>query len=165
MINYLKEKLSFPILKVIYFSDGCAEQYKNRINFINFTHHKQDFDIPAEKHFFATSHGKGPYDGIGGTIKRETAYHSIKQAYDSQILTARDLFLFAKEKLKNIKVIFVSKDQVAMKSESLKERFEKSKIIAGIRKFHSFIPMLTSNKTLNVKKYSFSANAIEKNMF
>ena len=53
---------------MIYFSDGCAGQYKNCKNFINLCHHLEDFGIPAEWHFFATSHGKGPCDGLGGVV-------------------------------------------------------------------------------------------------
>jgi hypothetical protein len=55
---------------IIYFSDGCAAQYKNRKNFLNLCNHDADFGLPAEWHFFATSHGKGPCDGVGGTVKR-----------------------------------------------------------------------------------------------
>eukprot|EP00112_Aurelia_sp_Birch-Aquarium-sp1_P016223 Seg366.9 transcript_id=Seg366.9/GoldUCD/mRNA.D3Y31 product="ARL14 effector protein" protein_id=Seg366.9/GoldUCD/D3Y31 len=52
---------------VEYFSDGCAGQYKNFKNFLNVCHHKGDFGLSAEWSFFATSHGKSPCDGIGGT--------------------------------------------------------------------------------------------------
>ena len=69
LVNHLKEKLSFAVKKIIYFSDGCAEQYKNRQNFINFT--PLDFDNPAEWHFFATSYRIGPYDGIGVQSKEK----------------------------------------------------------------------------------------------
>ena len=31
---------------------------KNRKNFINLCHHEDDFGVPAEWHFSATSHGK-----------------------------------------------------------------------------------------------------------
>ena len=44
--------------RIIYMSDGCAGQYKNCYNFTNLCHHEEDFGIPAEWHFFATSHGK-----------------------------------------------------------------------------------------------------------
>ena len=40
--------------KIYYFSDGCAGQYKNTFNFINFCYHKMDFDVECEWHFFAT---------------------------------------------------------------------------------------------------------------
>ena len=30
---------------------------------------KSDFDIPVERSFFGSSHGKGPCDGIGAVVK------------------------------------------------------------------------------------------------
>ena len=70
LINHLQEKFQF-VSNIVYFSDGSAGQYKNLKNFLNLCLHDEDFDIPAEWHFFATSHGKGPSNEIGGTIKRE----------------------------------------------------------------------------------------------
>jgi hypothetical protein len=52
----------------MYFSDDSAAQCKNRKKIINI-YHEQDFGLSAEWHFFATSHGKGPADGMGGTVK------------------------------------------------------------------------------------------------
>ena len=80
LINHLKE--IFPILRnIVYFSDGCAGQYKNLKNFLNLCCHEKDFGIPAEWHFFATSHGKGPSDGIGGSIKREATKASLEKPH------------------------------------------------------------------------------------
>ena len=59
---------------------------KTEKNFINLAHHFGDFGIEVQWHFFATSHGKGPYDGIGRTIKREAA---LKQPYSGMILTLK----------------------------------------------------------------------------
>ena len=43
LVDYLKSNL--PIVdKIFYFSDGWAEQYKSRKNFINLCHHQQDFN-------------------------------------------------------------------------------------------------------------------------
>jgi hypothetical protein len=58
LIDYLKKTIS-PISKVLYFTDGCKAQYKNRKNFANLVNHQMDFGIEAEWHFFATAHGKG----------------------------------------------------------------------------------------------------------
>ena len=65
LINILKRDLP-KITSIKYFTDGCAAQYKNYKNFLNLCHHKEDLGINAEFVFFATSHGKSPYDGIGG---------------------------------------------------------------------------------------------------
>ena len=46
--------------------------------------------------FFATSHGKGPCDGIGGTDKRLAAKASLQRPYPEQIMTPRQLFQLLK---------------------------------------------------------------------
>ena len=67
---FIKENL--PRVKNIeYFSEGCAGQYKSFKAFLNLCHHKSDFGLDATWTFFATSHGKSPCDGIGGTVKRK----------------------------------------------------------------------------------------------
>ena len=67
-IEYIKS--NFPNIKNLdIFSDGCAGQYKNCINFYNLCQVKRLFSINIKWSFFATSHGKSPCDGIGGVIK------------------------------------------------------------------------------------------------
>ena len=63
-----------------------------------------DFDgIDAEWHFFfATSHGKWPCDGIGGTVKRLAAKDSLQRPYCEQIMTPRQLFQFAEDNISGI---------------------------------------------------------------
>jgi hypothetical protein len=75
-VNLIQSKLcSFisgkfkDLTKIYHSSDGTALQYKNRKNLINI-YHKDNFGMDAEWHFFATSHGNGACDMIGGTIKR-----------------------------------------------------------------------------------------------
>ena len=54
--------------KAYIFSDGPSSQFKNKyiVNFL----HKLNQTIDIQWNFFATSHGKGVVDGVGGTIKR-----------------------------------------------------------------------------------------------
>ena len=81
-------KHDLPLInKVTYFSDGAASQYKNFKNFINLCHHELDHGIKAEWHFFASSHGKSPCDGIGGTTKRLVARASLQATETYQILS------------------------------------------------------------------------------
>ena len=89
--------------KVYYFTDGASSQYKNRKkNFVNLAFHMQDFNLEAEWHFFATSHGKGPCDGLGGTIKHEAARASLQRPLEGQIQTALQLYEWAKEAIPSI---------------------------------------------------------------
>ena len=101
----------FPNVKTLeYFSDGCAGQYKNFKNLINLTLHHQDFGLDASWTFFATSHGKSPCDGIGGTVKRLTARASLQRSTFQQILTARDMFNFCCQIIEGIDFHFISKE-------------------------------------------------------
>ena len=52
------------------FSDGPTSQFKNQYVFIWLAVSSRVFGVKIQWHFFATSHGKGPVDGIGGTVKR-----------------------------------------------------------------------------------------------
>jgi len=47
VIKFIKTHLKY-INKIIYFSDGASGQYKNKKNFINLTHHLEDFKMAAE---------------------------------------------------------------------------------------------------------------------
>ncbi|KAL1252668.1 hypothetical protein QQF64_017361 [Cirrhinus molitorella] len=127
--------------KVYYFSDGAASQYKNYKNFANLMHHKRDFNLNAEWHFFATSHGKSPCDGIGGTVKREAARASLQATVDGHILTANDLFTWADKNILGIKFIFIDQETVNANSDVLHSRFLKSSSVPGTRDSHSFKPV------------------------
>lgn len=86
-----------PQIKYIkYFSDGSSAQYKNDKNFINLCHHEKDHGVKAEWHFFASCHGKGACDGIGGTIKRMATKASLQRPFKGAILNALNLYSFAK---------------------------------------------------------------------
>ncbi|KAL5490948.1 hypothetical protein EMCRGX_G016154 [Ephydatia muelleri] len=73
LVSFLSDHFGAIPKKIIYISDGCAGQYKNCYNFTNLCHHEKDFGIPAEWHFFATSHGKLAADGIAGTEHKDEA--------------------------------------------------------------------------------------------
>ena len=87
-VEYVKNNISPDIEAIHYFSDGCAGQYKNCRNFLNICHHEQDFAVKCTWSFFATSHGKSPCNGIGGTVKRLSAITSLHRTTNNQILTA-----------------------------------------------------------------------------
>ena len=46
--------------------------------------------------FFATSYGKSPCDGIGGTVKRVVCQESLKQVTTGQILDVNLMYSFLK---------------------------------------------------------------------
>jgi hypothetical protein len=100
LIAFFKENVP-NISEIYYFSYGAFARYKNNNNSINLCHHNTDFGINAEWHFFATSHGKGACDGVGGTIKCLAARSSLQH---HQILTPAQLYSWDKEHLPSIHV-------------------------------------------------------------
>ena len=61
----------YPSVKSIdIFSDGAASQFKQKYLFSNLHTWETKFEISLQWNFFATSHGKGVVDGIGGAVKR-----------------------------------------------------------------------------------------------
>lgn len=74
VIPYLDKIIEdFPvgISFVNIWSDGPSEQLKNRYIAAKIPVLQDKFKKKIIWNFFATSHGKGPVDGIGGAIKRQ----------------------------------------------------------------------------------------------
>ena len=91
LMEFLKSSFNL-VKKIFYFSDGARQQYKNYKNAINLAYHQSDFQVEGEWHFFATAHGKGPYDGLGATVKRGAIRASLQSGDNNHILTAKDLY-------------------------------------------------------------------------
>lgn len=162
LIQFLKESFNEMPKKIFYFSDGCAAQYKNKKNFINLCHHNKDFGIDAEWHFFATSHGKGPSDGLGGTVKRLASKASLRRPYTDQILTSFQLYSWCKENIQTCHFIYVKLEEHVEEEKILEERFSISQTIVGTQKKHCFIPQSTFQ--LKTKTFSASSDSIIDNV-
>jgi hypothetical protein len=110
-----------------YFSDGCAGQYKNYTNFINLCLHEKDFNVKCDWSFFATSHGKSPCDGLGGTLKQLTARASLQRTHSPPILTAKQVFEYCKEEIKGIHVNFISAEEMVPVRSIVGEKVQQCK--------------------------------------
>ena len=139
LIEHLTKRFGLPPYKVYYFSDGAASQYKNRKNFINLCHHQDDFGVPAEWHFSATSHGKGACDGVGGSLKRLAARVSLQCPYDHQIMTPHQLFEWAVDNIPAVSFQYVTIDDYKREEALLEHRFQQSRTIPGTRKLHCYL--------------------------
>ena len=95
------------------FSDGAGSQFKNRFVLSQVVqptllHAKlQSLDWS----FFATAHGKGPVDGVGGTVKRAVWRRILQEKV--VINTAEEFYHCAKECCPNICMLFVSSGEIA----------------------------------------------------
>ena len=160
LVKQLQQKLKgdgMTLTEIQYFSDGCSKQYKNKKIFLNLTYHQHDFGIPANWSFSATSHGKGPWDGIAGCAKRETALESLRNPIENQIQPATDFYTFVENKFKNIQVENISQEVIdKLETNILIDRFKTSKTITGTLGYHSFESIPENHNQVNVRKYSLS---------
>ena len=80
-------------------------------NINNLRHHLEDFNVPAEWHFFATSHGKTAADGVAGTLKRLATKASLQHPDGNQMLNAKQLFDFAVRDIKGISFCHITSNE------------------------------------------------------
>ena len=91
---------------------------------------------------FATSHGKQPCDGIGGTVKHLTAKVSLQRLYSDQILTPKMMFQYCVSNSQDIEFIYIAQENLNSTRLFLETRFEQIKCpIPGTRSFHEFVPL------------------------
>lgn len=132
------------VSKIYFFSDGASGQYKNKKIFFNLCQMKQDYGIDSEWHFFATCHGKGPCDALGGTLKRQAARESIRRVNSDQITTAMDFYKWAVGLESEMNFTFISKKYYKRIENAIKSKSDNLKTVDGTRSFHCFIPVTKS---------------------
>ena len=148
-------KIFLPRLsKIHYFSDGASQQYKNKFNLINVYFHDKDFQVACEWHFFASYHGKGVCDGIGGSVKMTVMRESLKRTAHRQILNTVDMVNFLTEKMASVTFYHVESDYIESIEANLEHRYAEVQAVPGTRKFHRFNPQ-DNNK---IRGYFLSSN-------
>lgn len=159
LISFLKEEFnSQDIKKFHYFSDGAGSQYKNRFNFLNLLYHERDFGVQAEWNFFATAHGKGACDGIGGCVKRNAYRASLQKETSAAITTTTKLFEWAQSFFKKIDFSYCSLQEYENHKKFLQKRFLNAKTIKNTRQFHCYVPI--DGKQLKCKNFSDDTNFV-----
>ena len=99
IIDYLKKKFS-SINTLNIFSDGAGSQFKQKFLFSNLYHWEQEHQLNLKWNFFATSHGKGVVDGLGGSVKRSVWRHI--RSGQAHITTAEQYTSVGKERNPNV---------------------------------------------------------------
>ncbi|KAK3920021.1 ATP-dependent 6-phosphofructokinase, muscle type [Frankliniella fusca] len=115
-----------------YNKHSTTQHFKNKYNAANLMHHKEDFDVEAEWHYFATSHGKGPADGLAGSAKSCARKHALQ---GNDILTATHLFDFLNdnERFPKVKFSYVSTAEVLEEEKKLSQRNKTSIAVPKIK--------------------------------
>jgi hypothetical protein len=78
LMKYIENAFQLRLQKN-YFCGGSAAQYENKEKFTKYyVCCNEKFGVPAEWHFFVTSHGKSACDGVGGILKRLAPKSSLR---------------------------------------------------------------------------------------
>lgn len=105
--------------EIVFFSDGAASQFKQKYHLNNMTHLQCE---NIQWKFFATSHGKGPVDGIGGELKRRVKMKVLSG--QANVLNATDFFTTASMTVGKTKVLFCSEEKIKENVAHLNELSE-----------------------------------------
>ena len=117
LIPNLKTMLS-NLKHIHYYMDSPISQYRNKTIFYLLSRHKELSNVTASWNYFEAGHGKGPCDGVGGSVKRMADEAVGQQKVDIQ--DASDFFAWTQqqESSSSVAFTFVSKEACsAAKSE------------------------------------------------
>ena len=132
VVNILKGKVP-NLSKIEYFTDGCAEQYKNYKTFSNIVYHFEDLGVPCVWSFYATSHGKSACDGLGGSIKRCTARESLRRPSSNGITDVRLMADYCRSTFSDVHFEITTKNDIDTAAKIMEKRLQMSSTLDGTR--------------------------------
>lgn len=151
LIHREDESPTSPSAEIIW-SDGPASEFKNRYmvkltTMLSGKHEKTFF-----WKYFATSHGKGVIDGVGGNIKRLVREKMMSQDANVVIQSAKDFADLASRLVSKTRVIYIPASEISQKINAVLP-WQNTKPIPGISNFHY---IKTSQKTVECRIHSLS---------
>lgn len=145
-------KADYPTLSTIhYLSDSPTSQYRNRYIFQILVHHEQEFGIKARWNYLESGHGKGPCDGLGGSVKR-SADMAVRQG-KCNIQDAADFIAWGMQsestgsKVKYL--LYTQSDYDETTDQSSKRETPLS--VPGTMKLHAVVPSHQSPKNIFIR--------------
>ena len=118
IINDVKDKGISMEKKVYYWSDGPSGTFKNQFHFTNILFYEEDHGTSACWNYFATSHGKGKNDGVGGYEKN---YVWRRTLHKKVVVTIAHEFVdLAKKKFQDFAITLHLSNDIRAKTKFLK---------------------------------------------
>ena len=91
MVSNVKQ-LAPNVGVISYITDGGPSHFKNGYNMLNLTFHEMDFAVRVVWSFSATSHGKGPVDELGATIKSTATRYLMRHGSGEAFKNAEEFY-------------------------------------------------------------------------
>ena len=129
----------FQVKTAHLFSDGAGQHFKQRGTLHCITMLCELLEIPRDRlnlyyNFFATSHGKGAVDGVGGTVKRQVRAEVMTRR--EVISNAEQYSIVAKKCSDKIDIIYLGKSEIEESIPILEDMMKDTKVLPGTRKMH-----------------------------
>lgn len=134
VLDSLQGKVSSPLTEIDLFSDGAAQHFKQKFMFLYVTSLFESKGIRVNWHFFATSHGKGAVDGVGGTVKR--AVYSAMKTRRAHVGSAEDYANVAKDFTKSTDILYVSNEDIEQRKPELDALWESVTAVPNTQSVH-----------------------------
>ena len=115
------------------FSDGTSSQFKNQYIFHLLIYFRTKLNLKnLNWHIYATSHGKGAVDGIGGAVKRTVWPQTLNR--DKEVVHSLNIFCdVAKERCQKVEIVKVTLDEITEEAKEFDTIIQNSKSIKDIK--------------------------------
>ena len=108
-MDFLLENIPSTVETVSIWSDGASSQFKNKYIAAAIPILQEKHKLKIRWNYFATSHGKGPVDGIGGSVKRQVwAAVSTRKA----LVTNAASFSSTAKQVCNVDVVELNSEEI-----------------------------------------------------
>ena len=153
------QELVPQLSRVHYWTDSPTSQYRNKTMFSVVGEHAEIFEgIHAQWNYFEAGHGKGPCDGIGGTVKR-MADNAVKRKIVIQ--DAHDFFAWATQEQGSTKTkieyIFLTKEECVAGGLLIAEKWSTVKTFPGTLQVGKYMLSLVKIKVFSYETYPVTA--------
>lgn len=124
-----------PGLQLVhYISDSPANQYRNKFMLKFISDHCSLFPgIKATWEYLEAGHGKGPCDGVGGSVKKSLETY-VKRG--NVVRNANDVMLWADNVESVVKILLVTAQEI----KSCEAKLRKAMYVKGLNSIHSVRP-------------------------
>ena len=155
------------VTQALWFSDGARQHFKNLKAFRELVEHKEELlGLDGESSFFATAHGKGSCDGVGGAFKLSAHRHNLKiRPNETPIRNAEEMSVWAQNQTESKveKVFFVPKSELVAFCRKFETKHKSTKRFDGSSKCHHFVPG-AGGTTIKGFRTSFSTDFVEQDI-
>ena len=119
----------------IIFSDGPSSEFKNKFTMKILYDLSQKFQKDFSWKFFATSHGKGVVDGVGGRAKSLVRQKSLSKDGSHAVQSSSDFAKLADELMQSTTVLHINQHEIN-EAVALADSWEEVIAVNGIRSMH-----------------------------